>query len=482
MKCMSWALACAISGAVFAGHASAQTLRQPLSVKPVAFNYDYYADEPVEASPSDQPAPAAEAAPAAPAPVVEGAQASADCGCNTAASCCNTCGGTSCGCGLGDGQLLDRLFPQIGCCEAGEPWTLMGHFDKCGCWADKGWTVGGFTQFGYQNNPDGAFCGNGPFLNQKEWNNLNLNQQYMYIGKAASAEPGGIGLGFRADLMFGADGNEGQSFGNINPGHYDYLNGWDHGIYEWALPQLYGEVALGEDWLVKVGHFYTIVGYEVVPSNGNFFLSRQLNFWNSEPFTHTGVLASYKVNDKLTLNNGWVLGWDTGYYQFNQGNAYLGGFTYTINDKTSFIYAAAFGNFGWRGTESAVNSWILTRSWTDRVSTVHQFDVLGSNLNADFADPTSYIPRDSTGFINYLFYEMNSCVKAGTRLEWYKADGTSYNTLTGGFNVKASSNLLIRPEIRYMWSPGNQQIYTGSGYSGELFNQTVFGIDAIMSF
>ena len=52
MKCMSWALACAISGAVFAGHASAQTLRQPLSVKPVAFNYDYYADEPVEASPA----------------------------------------------------------------------------------------------------------------------------------------------------------------------------------------------------------------------------------------------------------------------------------------------------------------------------------------------------------------------------------------------------------------------------------------------
>jgi hypothetical protein len=78
MKCMSWALACAISGAVFAGHASAQTLRQPLSVKPVAFNYDYYADEPVEASPSDQPAPAAPAAEAAPAPVVEGSQPAID--------------------------------------------------------------------------------------------------------------------------------------------------------------------------------------------------------------------------------------------------------------------------------------------------------------------------------------------------------------------------------------------------------------------
>jgi hypothetical protein len=34
-----------------------------------------------------------------------------------------------------------------------------------------------------------------------------------------------------------------------------------------------------------------------------------------------------------------------------------------------------------------------------------------------------------------------------------------------------------------MWSPGNQLTYTGAhGYSDELFNQTVFGIDAIVIF
>ncbi len=92
-------------------------------------------------------------------------------------------------------------------------------------------------------------------------------------------------------MMYGVDGNEAQSFGNT-PGNYDFVNGWDRGIYEWALPQLYAEAAMG-DLSVKVGHFYTTVGYEVIPSGGNFFLSRQLTFYNSEPFTHTGILATY---------------------------------------------------------------------------------------------------------------------------------------------------------------------------------------------
>ena len=64
----------------------------------------------------------------------------------------------------------------------------------------------------------------------------------------------------------------------------------DHGPYGWAMPQAYFEVAYG-NWSVKAGHFYTIVGYEVIPATGNFFYSHSLTMFNTEPFTHTGVLA-----------------------------------------------------------------------------------------------------------------------------------------------------------------------------------------------
>lgn len=382
--------------------------------------------------------------------------------------------------------------------ELGDPWTLISIFDD-GCGGnrlkDNGWILGGHTQFGYQNKPDGAFTGNGPYLSQKEWGKLNLNQQYFYFGKVADGSKG-LDWGFRGDIMFGVDGNEGQSFGNVNAGHYDYLNGFDHGIYEWALPQMYGEVAAG-NLSVKVGHFYTIVGYEVVPSTGQFFLSRQLTFWNSEPFTHTGALGTYKVNDKLTLNGGYVFGMDTGFYQYAGGSSFLGGFVYQATENTNFTYSVLAGDMGWRG-DGAINSWILSQKWTQKFSTVHQFDVLNSNLTvsatgvprqgnvqADFNTAAGgFIAQNSIGFINYAFYDINARWKAGTRFEIYNADGQDYYTWTYGVNYKPIANLTIRPEVRNMWSPNHDQ-YSGAGTQGQtigLFNQTVVGIDAIFTF
>ncbi|MEK6257249.1 MAG: outer membrane beta-barrel protein [Planctomycetota bacterium] len=405
--------------------------------------------------------------------------------CTPAPSVCNpnaVFNGCGSGCGNGCGHgLLDG--------DLGEPWTVVSLFDdECGKnrLKDNGWILGGFTQFGYQSAPDGAFAGNGPFVNQKEYKTFALNQQYLFLGKVADGTKG-FDWGFRADVLFGLDGNDAQSFGN-RPGRWDFQEDFNHGAYEWAIPQLYAEVAMN-NLSVKLGHFYTPIGYEVVPSNGNFFLSRQLTFYNSEPFTHTGALATYKASDKLSVIGGYVYGMDTGFDQFNDGSAAIGGFTYAIDDKTSLIYAGIFGNLGWRG-DGAINSAILTRKWGDKFSTVHQFDVLNSNLGSNFnGNPTDAIvvpgegvAGDSIGFINYAFYDVTAKTKAGVRYEWYKADGTSYQTLTGGVNVKPMANLVIRPEVRYMFSEGNNQIYNGPRYSDTLFNQTQFGIDAILTY
>jgi hypothetical protein len=297
--------------------------------------------------------------------------------------------------------------------------------------------------------------------------------------------------------LYGLQGFDGQSFGNINTHHWDFLNGFDHNPYNWAIPQAYGELAY-DKWSIKIGHFYTIVGYEVVPSTAQFFITRQLTFWNSEPFTHTGALNTYKVNDKFSVLGGWVAGMDTGFYQFNGGSSFLGGFTWTIDEKTTLAYSMIGGNLGWRG-QGAINSVILSRQWTPKFSTVSQFDVLDSNLTnlqpginpgtftfstvpSNFNQPGG-VPRASTGLINYAFYDLTPKIKAGVRGEWYKADGTSYYTVTGGINWKPHPNLIVRPEVRGMWSPGNHQIYTGAGgFSGNIYNQTVWAMDFIVTF
>lgn len=398
-----------------------------------------------------------------------------DCGGST----CNTDGGSTCN---SDGK------------DEKGPWTLLDIFtDDCGNnhLKDKGWQLGGYTQFGYQNNPDGAFTGNGNVLDDREWDRFLLNQQYLFLGKVADGSEG-LGFGFRADLIYGVDGNEAQSFGN-KPGRFDFLNGWDHGSYEWALPQLYAEVAY-KDLSVKLGHFYTPIGYEVIPSNGNFFLSRQLTFYNSEPFTHTGALATYKASDKLVLTGGFSFGWDTGFDRLNGGGNAILGATYTIDDKSSIIYMNAFGDFGWRG-QGMINSLIYSRQHTEKFQTVHQLDVLGTDLQSDFGFKGGPIPGagplfiggvagDSVGLINYAFYQLTDKVKLGARQEWYKADSVSYNTFTYGVNIKPIDNLIIRPEVRHMWSPGNGNHYTNAAgdVDEDLFNQTVFGVDAILTF
>ena len=417
-------------------------------------------------------------------------------GCNSG---CNA--GCSSDCQSGGSCLFGKnpFACNSGCEEEKkEPWALVDVFtNECGQnWMkDHGTTIGGWIQMGYQNHPDGSFTGNGPSLNQHEHNAFNLNQAYIFIAKVADGSKG-FDWGYRADFMYGVDGNEGQSFGNVNARHWDFNNGFGgptdtkktHGPYEYALPQLYGEVAMG-NLSVKAGHFYTPIGYEVVTSPDNFFLSRQITFYNSEPFTHTGALATYKVDDKLSVIGGYEFGWDTGFYQYNKGSMGITGFTYAATDKTTLTYAGGFGNFGWRG-QGAINSFILSQKWAEKLMSVHQFDVLNTSgvptavtgpAGANFA--ISGIAGDSTGLINYLFYEIDAKWKAGTRLEWYKADGVSYNTFTYGVNYKPTANLTIRPEMKHNWSPAGRNIVGAQpGINTVYGHSNIFGVDAIFKF
>ena len=101
-----------------------------------------------------------------------------------------------------------------------------------------------------------------------------------------------------------------------------------------AIPQLYVEAGYG-DLSVKAGHFYTIIGYEVVQATGNFFYSHAYTFNFSEPFTHTGVLATYNANDNVTVYGGYTLGWDSGFD--DNGDAFLGGIS-VQSDRRSDVH------------------------------------------------------------------------------------------------------------------------------------------------
>ena len=184
----------------------------------------------------------------------------------------------------------------------------------------------------------------------------------------------------------------------------------------------------------------------------------------------------------MSIQAGWALGFDTGFYQFQSGNMGIFGVTYNPTDKTSLSYAGNYGNLGWRGM-GMINGVILTHYWTEKLQSVHQLDVLSTNNGTSFGGPDALgIAGDSVGQINYLFYDINDKWRLGARQEWYKADGISHHVITYGVNIKPTQNLIIRPEMRHMFAntangprlQGNiHQVYGGND---------VFGVDVIFKF
>ncbi len=335
-------------------------------------------------------------------------------------------------------------------------------------WECCSYNVGGWTEMGYTTNNVPLSQSYNDLLSFSDVpDNVNLYQQWLYVEKTVDGTSG-WDLGGRIDAIYGTDAQKTQSFGNPNGGvrGFGFFDAsWDHNQYGFAMPQLYGEVAY-HDLAVKVGHFFTPMGYEVIPAVGNFFFTHSYTFFNSEPFTHTGALASYTGYEGFTLYGGWTLGWDTGFDQLNSGSNFLGGFSSEIDDAVTFTYICTAGNFGWRdggSSDSYNHSIVLLADVSDDLQYVFQSD----NLRTDNPGVSAF---DTIGAVNYLFYSVTDSSKLGGRIEWWKADGVSFNEFTIGWNYNALKSFVIRPEWRQDWAPGIG------------LDEDTFAIDAIWSY
>ena len=345
--------------------------------------------------------------------------------------------------------------------EQDGPWTLFGRNTD-----DPVLNIGGWFQFGYHSQDNGLF--------NSQNDGFNLHQGWLFAEKVAESKCGELAFGFRFDGMYGIDANDTQAFGNPGP-TWDLAPGFTHGIYGWAIPQLYGEVAMG-DLSVKIGHFYTLVGYEVVPAPDNFFYSHAITMYNSEPFTHTGAIGTWEMNDKTTIYGGWTAGWDTGFDQFGNGSNFMGGFSRQFSDDVSLTYITTFGDFGARGDDAYSHSFVLDMVLTEKMTAVVQSDLVRVDSTGE----------DNVGLMMYTFRELTNKISVGTRSEWWKGDGvTGYAPFgstapatgsqsqyesTYGINFRPNANLVFRPEYRYQWSPALD------------YEQSIFGVDMIVTY
>jgi len=381
-------------------------------------------------------------------------------------------------------EVMSGIIPK------GQGWFLVPQSERTSV---RGWLDGGFI--GNTGSPGSKF--NGPYNAVDRSNEPMFNQAYI-IAERVLPTDGSFGVGGRMDLLYGEDFLLATSAGWET---YSKGQGWTDGqYYGLAMPQLFGE--LGNQTLsLKLGHFYTIVGYEGVPAVGNFFYSKAYSYQFAGPFTEWGGLATWNPGKNVQFIGGLVNGWNTIDGPINAVN-FLGK-TRIQNDPNSLAASFAiitgdqFSNVA--GLPDVANvsanrtrySLILEARPTDKLEYVfHQW--LGTQGDGAPMGGTALW----TGIDQYLYYSVNEKWKAGGRFEWFQdTDGTrvglnrrsnpnkpplpgNFFSLTVGPNWLPTENLLVRPELRWDFYDGNAQPYA----DGTRSQQLMLGFDIILKF
>ena len=368
---------------------------------------------------------------------------------------------------------------------------ICTHRRDCGCgncgFRFEGWLEGGFLLNG-DKSPSGY---HGPY-NQSDRHEGELGQAYLILERPLEDSPF-MSVGGRVDLLYGTHFFLAQSKGLER--YSDGGSKWNGDHYGLAVPQAYGEI--GNDRLsVKLGHFYTIIGYEGVPAVNDFFYSKSLSYMLGGPFVHWGGLVTWKANDRLSFDVGLVNGWDA----FDR-----------VSDQASFLGRVSLGNDHdpiWTSF-AIITGDELNETAADSTNRTRYSFIVGANLTTrlqyvfhhwygfqeDFFAATGQ-SAEWYGIDQYLYYEVSPCVRLGGRFEWFRDDdgarlglsrpgnpnkgpyiGDMYS-LSLGVNWSPYSNLMLRPEVRWDW-------FDGAGLpfdDGADDRQFLVGMDAIWRF
>lgn len=336
---------------------------------------------------------------------------------------------------------------------------------------------------------------NGPVTFNDRSGEYQMNQLYLFAERLTKTCGCGVDVGGRVDLLYGTD----RRF-TLSDGLDD---DWSEGerFYGLSMPQLYLDVAC-DDLTLRMGHFYSIVGYETVAAPDNFFYSHSYAMQYGEPFTHTGLLGILNVNDCWSITAGVHRGWNR-WEDNNHQLGFLGSANWTsVDRRTAAAFAVTTSNEDPAGDNNRfLYSLVLARRIGCRLRYVLQHDLgYEDNGGPNGQDAEWY------GINNHLYYDIDPCWSLGVRYEWFNDDDDGrvsaenaaggpprgielegvaghWHELTLGLNWKPNQNLLFRTECRWDWiSPHDSAAQRGPFNNSGDRHQFLWGTDLIVKF
>ena len=367
-----------------------------------------------------------------------------------------------------------------------------------------GITIGGYIEGGYTASfsaPPGNVITGRVFDTRHE--HIVLNQANFFFDRpvdyAKAAQNHTIDVGGHLDLIYGWDAGVIHSNGlfdnpatlGVTKGYYasraDPENQFDvnQAYIDLALP-------LGTGLRIRVGKFVTLLGEEVINPTGNALYSHSYLFGFAIPFTHTGIMGEYKINDDWLVDAGITRGWNQSINDNNGSPDFLGGITYTPQEsdflkKWKFIANLSLGP---QATGDNSNWWTVI----DLQAYYAVNEKLSVSANADYGSaPHALGPTSAQwwGIAGYASYILNPMFTLNGRLEWYRDDNGFTLGGPGRLNVYEATigtaikpfpsdaigqNLVIRPELR--WDLADKAFFDG----GTDHYQFSFGIDAYFTY
>jgi hypothetical protein len=374
--------------------------------------------------------------------------------------------------------------------NANEDGLLLDSLNRSASFKNWGLRIGGRVDSGVTYNAnDPEDKSNGPTSYADRDSELQMNQLYLFAEKAVDRKKHAWDFGGRVDFMFGTDAYKTQAYNQWDSRLIDSEN---ERFYDIAFPQAYAEILapVGNGLSIKAGHFYTIVGKEGVMAPSNFFYSRNYSFTWAGPFTHSGVLLNYPINQNFSIDSGAVMGWDNITRDSGAWN-YLGGVSWKNDFSTtsSSLHIVTGPYDDSKSGNRTRYTFLFNHDFTPFLHYTFQQDYAFQDNMAQLGGGTA----DWYGVNNYLLFDIDDELAAGLRAEWFRdADGvrvtqntrggplngaSSYYALTGGVNWKPMKWVNVRPEVRYDWAD-NANAFD----SGNQNDQFTFSADVILHF
>lgn len=295
---------------------------------------------------------------------------------------------------------------------------------------------------------------------QNKQDGFNLDVVNLTLEKPL--DEGRWSAGYRVELMMGPDANALASNSSGNPNS-------DFAIKE-ANVTLRAPIGNGLDF--KLGVWTELLGYEVMESGLNPNFSRSWGFF-IEPIIHTGLLASYKVNDIISASAGIAnRGADSNAINSRSGveslKSYTGIITLTAPESTGCLKGATL-NFaildsGVSSRENIVNYYAGFTMPTP----IKELSVgLGDDYRANGLRDGSH----ENALDLYLMYQATEKLKFASRTEYATGSGGAWGvppapgkdvellgeTLTADYSLWA--NTITRAELRWDHSLTGQRMF-----------------------